>query len=95
MLIKRLCLADFFFLNWGDFVFKLFFNLMRNGCSGSDDWQVVIKEERDVVYSKLFSLSHEKKYVIIHLESKIYKAAGNNLSNQVPDKLSFYPELGS
>lgn len=26
------------------------------GCFGSDEWQVVVKEERDVVYSKLFIL---------------------------------------
>lgn len=41
------------------------------GCFSSDEWQVVVKEERDVVYSKL--LFFYLKICNSHTGSKIYK----------------------
>lgn len=45
------------------------------GCFSSDEWQLVVREERDVVYSKLFYSFITKKKVTI-----VQGVSGNDLS---------------
>lgn len=49
------------------------------GCFRSDEWQVVVKEERDVVYDKLLILLLKKKEVTVTRGVK-YKVSGNGFS---------------
>lgn len=44
------------------------------GCFSSDEWQLVVREERDVVYSKLFYFITKKKVTIVQ------GVSGNDLS---------------
>lgn len=93
-LIKHLCLADFFFFfKNGETLFSNYSLILWNGWSGSDDRQVVAKEGRDVVQSKLFILLWEK-HVIVILRVKYIKP--QEIVYQTRSQTAgFYPELGS
>lgn len=83
----------FFFFFTGETLFSNYSLILWNACSGSDDCQVVVKEERDVVYSKLFILLWEK-YVIITLRLKCIKPQ-EIIYQSRSWTTGFYPELDS